>query len=66
MTVPLPLPVLLTPNVKPGTVKLAVTVRAAFMVTVHVVPETESQPVQPPNREPLFAAAVNVTVVPLV
>ena len=47
------------------TVKLAVTVRAAFIVTVQAVPETESHPVHPPNAEPLFAAAVSVTVVPV-
>ena len=64
MTVPPPAPVLLTASVKLGTVKLAVTVLAAFMVTVHAVPEAESHPIHPPNNEPLFAAAVSVIVVP--
>jgi hypothetical protein len=35
------------------------------MVTVHVVPETVSHPVQPPNVEPPPALAVSVTLVPL-
>ena len=65
MRVPAPAPVLLTANMKPCWVKLAVTVRAAVTVTVHAVPETESHPVHPPKSEPVFAAAVSVTVVPL-
>jgi len=66
VTVPPPAPVLLTASVKLGTVKLAVTVLAALTVTVQAVPETESHPDHPPKREPLFATAVSVTVVPLV
>jgi len=65
-TVPPPAPALLTASMKLGTVKLAVTVLAALMVTVQAVPEAESHPVHPPKREPPFATAVSVTVVPLV
>lgn len=65
-TVPPPAPVLLTASVKLGTVKLAATVLTALMVIVHAAPEVESHPIHPPNEEPLFAAAVSVTTVPLV
>jgi hypothetical protein len=44
--------------------KLAVTARSDPTVTVHVVPETESHPLQPLKRERRSGAAVNVTVVP--
>jgi hypothetical protein len=43
----------------------AVTVLAALMVTVHVVPETESHPLQPANVNGKAALAVRVTLVPL-
>jgi hypothetical protein len=66
VTVPPPAPALLTVSVKLGTAKLAVTVLAAVMVTVQADPDTELQPLHPPKREPLFATAVSVTVVPLV
>ena len=66
VTVPLPRPVLLTVRVKYCRLKVAVTDLAAVTLTVHVAPETESQPLHPPNREPPFATAVSVTVVPLV
>ena len=66
VTVPPPAPFLLTVKGKVCTLKLAVTVRAALMVTVHVAPETESQPLHPPKRDPVLAAAVSVTAVPLV
>ena len=49
-----------------GGLKEAVTVLAAFMVTLHVVPEAVSHPLQPPNVEPPAALAVSVTLVPLV
>ena len=39
---------------------------AAFMVTVQVVPEAASQPLQPVKIDPLAGVAVRVTVVPLV
>ena len=45
--------------------KLAVTDRAALMVTVQVVPEAVSQPLQPVKVDPPAVVAVRVTVVPL-
>ena len=48
-----------------GGSKVAVTVLAAFMVTVHVAPETVSHPLQPANVDPPAALAVSVTLVPL-
>jgi hypothetical protein len=45
-------------------VNVAVTVLAAFMVTVQVAPETVSHPSQPVNADPLAAVAVKVTTVP--
>ena len=65
VTVPLPLPVLVTVSTKRGGSKVAVTVFAAFMVTVHVAPETVLQPLQPANVDPPEALAVRVTLVPL-
>ena len=41
----------------------ALTDRAALSVTVQVVPETESHPVQPVNSEPSAGVAVRVTTV---
>jgi hypothetical protein len=43
--------------------KLAVTERAALMVTVHVVRETASHPRQPRNTLPKAGVAVRVTTV---
>jgi hypothetical protein len=63
--VPLPAPVFPTVSVKVGTLKVAVTVFAALMVTVQIAPDTELQPLQLPKTDPLAAAAVSVTVVPL-
>ena len=40
--------------------------RAELIVTVQVVPETVSQPLQPVNTLPKAGVAVRVTVVPLV
>jgi len=66
VTVPLPMrPVLLTDRVKLCKVNVAVTARAALMVTLQVVPETASQPLQPVKIDPLAGVAVRVTVVPL-
>ena len=47
-----------------GALKVAVTDRDAFMVTVQVSPETPSQPLQPPKVDPPLALAVSVTSVP--
>ncbi len=67
VTVPLAMrPVLLTVSVKLCTAKVAVTDRAALIVTVQLVPETVSQPLQPPKVDPLPALAVSITTVPLV
>jgi hypothetical protein len=68
VTVPLPAPGLLTDSVKVGggaRLKVAVTVRAAVIVTVHVAPDDELHPVQLANVDPDPADAVRVTVVPL-
>jgi hypothetical protein len=67
VTVPAPVPDLLTVNAKVcwASVKVAVAVLAAFIVTVHVAPDAVSQPFQLANAEPAAADAVRVTVVPL-
>lgn len=44
-----------------GVLKIAITVLLAFMVTLQVVPETPSQPDQPPNVEPEAADGVRET-----
>src|SRR3954468_7923133 len=61
VTVPLPMPVLATVSVNRFSMKLAVTDLAFAMPTVHVVPETASQPVQPVKLEVAVGAAVSVT-----
>jgi hypothetical protein len=63
VTVPLPLPSLLTVS-SHSLIKVAVTDLAAVMFTVHWLPEEESQPLHEPNRDPEAAEAVSVTVVP--
>ena len=65
VTTPLPVPALLTVRVKRWALKVAVTDRAAFMVTVQLGPETVSQPLQLAKVEPLAGVALRVTVVPL-
>lgn len=62
-TPPLPAPALFTVSTTCGT-NVAVTVRAADMVTVHV-PVPEQSPLQPEKRDPLPGAAVMVTTVPV-
>src|SRR5438445_10861716 len=59
------MPVLLTVRVNVCRVKVAVTDRAALMLTVQVVPEAASQPLQPVNVDPVAGVAVRVTTVPL-
>ena len=61
VTVPLPVPVLVTVNGKPN---VAETVLAAFIVTA-LVPVPEQAPPQPENVAPTAWVAVNVTTVPL-
>jgi len=66
VTVPLPRRRLdfLTESVNVCTAKVAVTVLAAFMVTVQVAPDAVSHPVQPVWTDPAAAVAVSVTTVP--
>ena len=45
-------------------VNVAVTDLGAFMVTVHVAPETESHPLQLVKLDPVAGEAVRVTTVP--
>ena len=63
VTVPLPMPVLVTVRMKRLSMKMALTDRRFVTVTVHVVPDTESHPVQPLKSESAPGAAVSVTVV---
>ena len=65
VTVPLPVPALPTERVNVCRLKVAVTDRAALMVTLQLAPETVSQPLQVVNVDPPAALAVRVTVVPL-
>ena len=65
VTVPLPVPVRLTLSVLWVEVKVAVTLRVAFIVTLQVFPETESQPLQLEKFEFTSAVVVKVTMVPL-
>jgi len=62
--VPAPPPALAAVSVN-NSLKVAVAVRAALIVTVHVAPATVSHPLQPVNVDPEMAAAVSVTEVPL-
>jgi hypothetical protein len=67
VTVPLPVPALLTVrlNLCGAAAKLAVTVAAALMVTLHVPVPEQPPPLQPLKVDPPAAAAVRVTTVPL-
>ena len=67
VTVPLPVPpgVTVSVNCCVATVKVAVTVVAALIVTGHVGLVPAQLPPQPPNVDPLPAAAVSVTFAPL-
>jgi hypothetical protein len=65
VTVPVPVPVRLTLSVLWVEVKVAVTLRVAFIVTLQVFAETESQPLQVEKFEFTSAVAVKVTIVPL-
>ena len=64
VTVPLPVPALLTVSAKVCGVKVAVTVVAALMLTVQA-PVPVHAPVQPLKVEPAAGVAVNVTAVAL-
>jgi hypothetical protein len=67
VTVPVPVPASVTVNANVVVVlNVAVTLSAALIVIVHVpVPLQAALPVQPANVEPVPAAAVNITGVPL-
>src|SRR5712692_9841842 len=65
VTVPVPLPVLLTFRVCDTAVNVAVTERFEVIETVQVFPKVESHPLQLVNVEPLAALAVKVTDDPL-
>jgi len=65
VTVPIPEPVLFTVSVKAWRAKVAVTVVAAFRVTVQVPVPEQPPPLQPEKVEPAAGAAVKVTAVPL-
>jgi len=60
VTVPVPVPALLTVSVYLLILKVAVTDLAAVMLTVQV-PVPEQAPLQPANVCPVLAAAVRVT-----
>src|SRR2546427_401730 len=64
LTVPLPLPVLVTVRVY-SWVKLALKACAALIVKTHAPVPLHPAPLQPVNTEPLAGAAVKVTDVPL-
>src|SRR5207249_6592909 len=65
VTVPLPVPALLTVSATVGRAKVAVTVVAALRVTVQVPVPEHPPPLQPVKVEPAAGVAVNVTAVPL-
>src|SRR5437667_6387822 len=65
VTVPLPVPALLTMSAKLGRAKVAVTVVAAKTVTVQAPVPEQPPPLQPLKVEPAAAVAVSVTAVPL-
>src|SRR5439155_18551266 len=66
VTVPLPVPALLTVSAKVGRAKVAVTVVAALRVTVQAPVPEQPPPLQPVKVEPAAGVAVSVTAVPLV
>jgi hypothetical protein len=66
VTVPLPVPALVTPSVKGCRVNVAVTAVAALIVTVHVPVPVQPPPLQPENVDPVAGVAVKVMAVPLV
>src|SRR5438093_13660273 len=65
VTVPLPATALFRASVKVCRAKVAVTVCAAFTVTVQVPVPEQPPPLQPEKVEPAAGAAVKVTEVPL-
>jgi 3D (Asp-Asp-Asp) domain-containing protein len=65
VTVPEPVPALVTVRAKVCTPKVAVMPCAELIVTVHVPVPLHPAPLQPVKAEPALAAAVRVTLVPL-
>ena len=65
VTVPLPVPFLLTVRANVTALKVAVTVVTALIVTAHVPVPVHPPPLHPANVDPAAAVAVNVTDVPL-
>ena len=65
VTVPLPAPAFVTVSANVGTPKVAVTVVAADIVTVHAPVPEQPPPLQPVNVEPAAGVAVSITAVPL-
>ena len=65
VTVPLPVPALLSVNAKVWVIKVAVTERAALMVTEQEAAVPVHAPLQPLKVEPAAGVAVNVTAVAL-
>src|SRR5438128_1721959 len=65
VTVPLPVPALLTVSAKLGRLNVAVTVVAALKVTVQAPVPEQPPPLQPVKIEPATGAAVRVTGVPV-
>jgi len=63
VTVPLPVPVFVTPTVYGFSVNVAVTLRAALIVTEHA-PVPVQAPLQPLKVEPAEAEGVSATTVP--
>jgi len=64
VTVPLPVPALVTDSVYICTLKVAVTLLASLMVTWQVLAVPVHAPLHPWNVEPALAVAVRVTTVP--
>src|SRR2546428_7881907 len=64
VTVPLPVPALLTVSAKLGRLNVAVTVVAALKVTVQAPVPEQPPPLQPVKIEPAAGAAVSVTALP--
>jgi hypothetical protein len=63
VTVPAPVPAFVTVRTGVTTLKVAVTDRAAFMVTEHV-PVPVQDPLHPAKTEPAAADLIRVTTVP--
>ncbi len=64
VTVPRPMPDLLTVRVKRSRVKVGMTDLDAFMVTLHISLLVESHPLQLSNVDPATGDAVRVNAVP--